>query len=178
MRSSRSIMPAPSAPSRSFAAPALIALALAFALPACGSSPKDTTPVADGGEATTPVSSAQSVPTGSNCSSVTESYSTCTDLSSCPGVSIDQTKFTGCGYSVHDDAIDPECLCYGAMCPMGAPTSCADMAALLTTVSLDAVCQQYAGGHCLNLGNSTQTPCSICKQNCGADPACINNCNC
>jgi hypothetical protein len=154
-------------------------VACGLALTACSSSPKDTTPaVADAGSTTPPGSSTQAVPTGANCNSLTETYSICDDLSSCPGVSIDQTKFPNCGYSVHDDAIDPECLCYGSMCPMGAPGTCTDMAALLATTTADEVCLQYAAGHCLDLGGSSQSQCAVCKQNCAGNPTCLSACGC
>jgi hypothetical protein len=153
--------------------------ALALSLVACSSSgTKESTPIADAGPPSAPVSSQQPVPTGSNCSSLTETYSICNDLSLCPGVSIDQTKFPQCGYSVHDDAIDPECLCFGSMCPMGVPGTCADMATILATTTVDTVCAQYAGGHCLDLGGTGPTPCSVCKQNCGNNPQCLSACGC
>jgi hypothetical protein len=155
---------------------ALVSLVLA----ACSGSPSSTKEGTseDAGPTTPPVSSFQSVASGSNCTNITEEYAICTDVSLCPGVSIDQTKFPQCGYSVHDDAIDPECLCYGMMCPMGAPGSCTDMAGILASTSWDAVCQQYAGGHCLDIAGSGQTACAVCKQNCAGNPACLSSCGC
>ena len=160
----------------------LLGLALLAALPAlaCGSSTPESTPAADAGPSgATPANTAPSGPTGSNCTGITETYSVCQDLSTCPGVSIDQTKFPQCGYAIHGDSIDPECLCYGSMCPMGAPATCADMAAILSSTTLSIVCERQATGHCTNMGGQgTVTACQVCKQNCGGDPACLQNCGC
>ncbi|MGO8991873.1 MAG: hypothetical protein ACLQVI_00995 [Polyangiaceae bacterium] len=149
---------------------------------ACGGSP----PAAqnegtDAGSASTPASSTHPGPTGSVCTAITETYNVCADLSTCPGVIIDPNTFPQCGYAVHGDVIDPECLCYGSMCPMGVPQTCADMQAILSSgTTVDIICEQQATGKCLNVGGGTPAPttCQVCQNNCGNDPACLQNCGC
>lgn len=159
----------------------LAIVALGSSLIACSSSstPKENPAVADAGTSSPPPAAQDNGPTGSNCTSLTLAYSICTDLSTCPGLTIDPIKFPHCGYAVHGDVIDPECLCYGSLCPMGGPATCADMAALLAATTPDIVCQQFSSGHCLNMGGISPTsPCELCRQNCGSDPNCLNNCGC
>jgi hypothetical protein len=154
-------------------------LALAFSA-ACSSPTKESPAVADAGEdAAPPVSSAPEAPSGSYCTSVSETYSTCEFVSLCPGLMIDPNQFPQCGYAVHGDVIDPECLCYGEMCPMGAPATCADMANILASTTVATVCAEYTGGHCQSLGGQGATsPCQQCQINCHNVVSCLQNCGC
>jgi hypothetical protein len=159
---------------------ALYALALS-AVTACGGSPPSTPETTDdAGIATPPASSTHPGPIGTVCTSITETYNICADLSSCPGVVIDPNKFPDCGYSVHGDAIDPECLCYGSMCPMGSPGTCADMQALLNSgITAAIVCEEQASGKCTNEGAQGEpSTCDICKNNCDGNVTCLQNCGC
>jgi hypothetical protein len=148
---------------------------------ACGGAPPNASPeAADASAAANTASSNHPGPTGSNCQAVTEAYSICTDVSLCPGISISQTQLPNCGYSIHGNVIDPECLCYGSMCPVGVPQSCADMQALLATgITSNIVCEQYASGKCSNQGNQGEpSTCQVCKNNCDGNPTCLQNCGC
>ncbi len=159
-------------------APAL-AVFLVPVLGACGSPTKENLPAAPDAGSDQPVTSAQAQTTGSDCTTLTQTYSVCANISLCPGVTIDPYQFAGCGYSVHGDAIDPECNCYGSMCPMGAPSTCADMAAIVASTSVGAVCAQFSAGHCLNLGGQGQpSTCQQCKMNCDGILTCLQNCGC
>jgi hypothetical protein len=162
-----------------FAAPA-IALLGSLAL-ACGGSPTAEHPSATpdaGSTASAPAAPAQAIVMGGGCTPITESYSICSEITSCPGLTIDRTKFPDCGYSVHGNVLDPECLCYGSMCPMGAPQTCTDMQGLLSTVTIDGICAQYASGKCLNEGAIGGTDCSVCEANCNGNIACVQACGC
>jgi hypothetical protein len=156
-------------------------LFLSLSLMGCGSAASST---AEGMDAGSPPSTfvAPTTPeaTGSGCQQIIETYAICQDLSTCPGVTFDHAKFPDCGYSVHGASIDPECFCYGGVCPMGAPETCADMAALLSSgVTEESVCAKVATGHCQDLGTPTTfSPCQLCKYNCGGDPYCLQECGC
>jgi hypothetical protein len=158
----------------------LLTLPLLSVLVACSSTPATAnTPVADASSSSEPVIQTSPASTGTDCTTITQTYSVCADLSLCPGVTIDPSKFTNCGYSVHGTAIDPECLCYGSMCPMGAPSTCAEMAALLTTANALSVCDEYAAGHCENLGGTgAPSACDECKTNCDGILSCLRACGC
>jgi hypothetical protein len=78
---------------------------------------------------------------------------------------------------------DLECGCGDALCPIGAPSSCADAQQLLDQAqsSVD-VCQQISEGICLPLGGQsggTSSSCDpSCELGCQGDPGCITLCGC
>ncbi len=150
---------------------------------ACGSSPPSssssvTPPAPDAGRSL--ASSTQPTVMGGGCAAVNASTQICSEITSCPGVTIDRSVFAECGYVVHDDTIDPECLCSGSLCPMGAPGTCADMQQILANTTVAQVCNQYASGKCLNEGSigGPSADCELCKANCDGNAACIANCGC
>jgi hypothetical protein len=153
-----------------------------LSLTACGAPPaQSTAPNADdAGAASIVPSSEDQGPSGTVCNAVTETYALCENLSTCPKVPIDPNAFPDCGYSIHGDPIDPECLCYGYACPMGAPSSCNDMQTLLTSgITEKSVCNQVLAGHCRDLGmDGTPTSCQVCKWNCDGIQSCIWACAC
>jgi hypothetical protein len=150
------------------------------ALGGCSSPAKENTPATpDAGPASDNQSTQQPSTTGSNCTAVTQNYTICADVSLCPGVEISPYTFPNCGYSVHGNAIDPECLCSGSMCPMGAPATCDDMQAILMATNIEAVCAALSAGHCTNLGSlGTPSSCQQCKTNCDGNVMCLQNCGC
>jgi hypothetical protein len=159
----------------------IVFFALALSPLACGSSPPTTSETTDdAGAPSPPTTATHPGPTGSVCTAITTTYAVCADLSSCPGVIIDPNVFPDCGYSVHGDAIDPECLCYGSMCPMGTPQTCAEMQALLSSgVTLTTVCDQQITGKCANMGGQGEpSTCQVCKNNCDGNVTCLQNCGC
>ena len=153
---------------------------VSVSLVACSSSPTENAVMDDAGSAPIVGSSVHPGPSGAICNQITETYALCEDLSTCPGVGIDPNAFPDCGYSIHNDLIDPECLCYGYACPMGAPQNCGDMAALLVSgVSQRGICENVLAGHCRDLGaDGTPSDCQICKDNCYGIQTCIWACGC
>lgn len=105
----------------------------------------------------------------------------CTYVSLCPSLGIDHGQFPNCGFRVRGGVIDMECVCNGVLCPMGAPTTCAQAQQLLSSQSELGVCQQVADGRCTSLGTSTggKGTCDTeCSGRCGGDPSCIQGCGC
>jgi hypothetical protein len=68
----------------------------------------------------------------------------CTYISLCPTLGVDHDQFPNCGFRIRGDVIDIECICNGALCPMGSPTSCAQAKQLMTSQTELGVCQQVA----------------------------------
>jgi hypothetical protein len=170
------------APLARFAAPALASLVVSLSPVACSSSPTAaTSPGTEDAGASPVVGTTEATgPSGAVCNRITETYTLCEDLSTCAGVPIDPVAFPDCGYSIHNDVIDPECLCYGYACPMGAPSTCTDMAALLKSGITEAnVCNEVLAGHCRDLGaDGTPSTCQICKWNCDGNQECEWACAC
>jgi hypothetical protein len=118
---------------------------------------------------------------GASCTQVSSTISLCLYISSCPNLILNPQVFPNCGFRIHGDAIDPECLCGNTICPIGQPTSCAEAAADSSgDVTYDSVCEQSVEGHCTSLGggSSTSSACQTCVQNCDNVPACIDACGC
>jgi hypothetical protein len=150
---------------------------------ACGSSPTSSPAPAQAPEpdaGTSLASSSQPTVMGGGCAEVNASTQICSEITSCPGVTIDRATFSECGYLVHGDAIDPECLCAGSLCPMGAPQTCADMQAILNGTTTAQVCAQFVSGKCTNEGaiGGADPDCDLCKANCNGNASCIANCGC
>jgi hypothetical protein len=117
----------------------------------------------------------------------------CTGLNACPGLTVDQGAYGGCGFRQGGASpFDLECLCAGgALCPIGAATSCDTARQLLAQEqSALVVCQQVASGGCLSpapnssgggSGSSSgglSAACQTCVDNCGGTPACYMSCGC
>jgi hypothetical protein len=105
----------------------------------------------------------------------------CRGISTCPSLAIDVDQFPDCGFRIHGEAIDPECLCNGALCPMGAPATCEQARRLLASQTEVAVCQQVSEGRCLELSahDAGASGCDkACAGECGGDPSCIELCGC
>lgn len=109
----------------------------------------------------------------------------CLGLSLCADILVDISVFPGCGFSVHGNAIDLECVCGDSLCPIGAATSCAAAKQLLATQNQGIVCAQLGDGLCKPVGassGSASTGSSGCDQTCysqcGGDPGCIVLCGC
>ncbi len=116
----------------------------------------------------------------------------CIGLNACPGLTVDQGVFGGCGFRMGGSSpYDLECLCAGGvLCPIGAPTSCTTAAQLLDQEqSALVVCQQASMGGCLSPAASSgggsgsssgglSAACQTCVDNCGGTPACYMSCGC
>lgn len=114
----------------------------------------------------------------------------CTGTNACPGLAVDQGAYGSCGFRPGGSSpYDLECLCAGgALCPIGAPTSCATAQQLLQQEqSALVVCQQVSTGGCLSPSGSggsgsssggLSAACQTCVDNCGGTPACYMSCGC
>lgn len=117
----------------------------------------------------------------------------CLGLNACPGLTVDQGAYPGCGFRQGGASpYDLECLCAGgALCPIGAATSCETAQQLLAQEqSALVVCQQAPTGACLSpstgssgggSGSGSGGPseeCQACVAGCGGTPACYQSCGC
>jgi len=105
----------------------------------------------------------------------------CTYISICPQLGVDHDKFPNCGFRVRGDTIDLECLCNGVLCPMGAPTTCAQATQLMNAQTELGVCQQVAEDRCTMLQAPTNggTKCDKnCASQCFGDTSCLRGCGC
>jgi hypothetical protein len=117
----------------------------------------------------------------------------CTGLNACPGLTVDQGAYGGCGFRQGGASpYDLECLCpNGALCPIGAATSCETAQQLLQQEqSALVVCQQVSTGGCLSPAASSSgggsgsgsgglsEACQTCVAGCGGTPACYMSCGC
>jgi hypothetical protein len=124
--------------------------------------------------------------TGTNCGTeVTTGVVLCTGVTTCADITVDQTALNGCGFRINGgDSYDLECGCNGYLCPLGAPTTCAEATQLLSNQTVALVCEEVSEGHCTQPGGTTTTTTttSTCDQNCaamcvGAAP-CLQMCGC
>jgi len=111
----------------------------------------------------------------------------CGGISACPGLLVDPGIFPDCGFRLRaGSALDLECACGDALCPIGAPTTCDDARRLLAAQSALLVCQQVAEERCLPLGSNQAGSSSgsggtcdpACEAECAGAPACIQLCGC
>jgi len=148
---------------------------------------------ADGGTTSTSDAST-TVATGTNCGTdQATGVVLCLGTTACPSATIDTGAFPSCGFRQGSSSeFDLECLCNGdALCPIGAPNSCNDVAQLLTQFqSALQVCEQVSTGACLGLdagagsgsgsGGTTglSSACQTCVAGCGGTPSCYQACGC
>jgi hypothetical protein len=106
----------------------------------------------------------------------------CEQIDACPGVLVDQGAYPNCGFRLRaGSAMDLECFCGDALCPVGVPKSCADAKQLLSAQSALQVCQHQSDGNCLTLlpaDAGMASPCAACATQCGGTPACFQACGC
>ena len=110
----------------------------------------------------------------------------CAGINACPGVSIDPGAFPGCGFRVNAGGapIDLECLCSGSVCPIGAPTTCAQASQLLQSQTVLGVCEQVSEGLCVQVAappdaGSVAPGCDrTCQSQCGSAADCLQICGC
>ena len=107
----------------------------------------------------------------------------CLAVSLCPNITIDTDMFPDCGFLIHQDVIDIECACSGALCPLGVPQTCADAQNMLAQQTQAQVCLQVNDGRC---SGTAPAPSSAgtgscdkdCQAKCGGDPSCFQLCGC
>jgi hypothetical protein len=177
--------------SAALASLASVALALAIlASPACvipsisQNTDAGTTAAASGDAGT--AAAATTTALGATCTQITSSISLCEFINLCPSFSLNTSVFPQCGFRIHGDAIDPECLCQNEyLCPVGHPTTCTEAAqAASGDVNYDSVCQQAVTGGCTDLtattggGSTTSAACQACANACDNVPSCVDACGC
>ncbi len=123
----------------------------------------------------------------------TSGVTLCTGTNACPGLTVDQSAFGGCGFRQGGSSpYDLECLCSGGeLCSIGAATSCDSAQQLLAQEqSALVVCQQVSTGGCLSPSASSSggssgsssgglsEECQTCVAGCGGTPACYQSCGC
>jgi hypothetical protein len=109
----------------------------------------------------------------------------CLGISLCPTVVIDSEVFPACGFHVHGNVLDVECVCGGLLCPLGVAATCDALTALLAMSNEGSVCSA-AGGACTELTATTTASSSggtgtcdtACRDECAGDPNCIVACGC
>jgi hypothetical protein len=134
--------------------------------------------------------------TGAGCDvAISGGAALCTAISLCPSIAVDPATFSGCGFRIRGDVLDLECECSGFLCPIGAPTTCAEVGTLLSQQNSDAVCSQMTAGTCIQEVSAAVTTTSdaattmnpmgtspgcdtTCESECVGDPNCIQACGC
>jgi hypothetical protein len=161
-----------------------IACACALGLVACGPDFLGTGGADAGASSTPDAGTAAPAATGAGCTQdLGGGTKLCTYISVCPSLGVDHDQFPNCGFRIRGDTIDLECVCNGALCPMGSPTSCTQAKELLSSQTELGVCQQIAEGRCTSIGGTpdagtTSTCDRACAGQCGGDPSCISGCGC
>jgi hypothetical protein len=151
-----------------------------------GSSSSASTAAADGGTD----AAGDSGIVGAGCGVETGSRTQlCVATSLCPQVVVDTTAMPHCGFRIKGASSELVCGCGDSICSMGAFTTCAQAAALLTSQTEQAVCTQLAEGRCSagvaapstssSSGSSGSSSCDkACMAECGGGTACASICGC
>lgn len=177
---------------RTLLAPSALALATSALAVACAiadvstgsgkSASRDGGAAADAGDAASAIQ-------GAGCGVEQESGLTlCAATSACPNVVVDTQALPTCGFRIQGTAVDLVCGCNGAVCSMGAYTTCAQASQLLTSQTLQGVCTQAIEGRCpagagasssSSSSGSTKTGCDKqCLSECGGGAGCASVCGC
>ena len=109
----------------------------------------------------------------------------CIATSACPKVVVDTQALPHCGFRLKGSSSELVCACGDSICSMGAFTTCAQAAALLTSQTEAAVCTQVAEGRCFAGTPSTSSSSGSnpgcdrsCLQECGTGAGCKSICGC
>jgi hypothetical protein len=137
-----------------------------------------------GSEAAPAAGGAKAAATGVDCGVDPQTSATlCLATTLCPGITIDSSVYPACGFRVRGAVVDVECSCSGSLCPLGA-TTCAQAGELLASENYGVVCAQISASLCVagvsasgssSSGGSCDT---VCRDECGGDPTCIEACGC
>lgn len=122
------------------------------------------------------------VATGAGCGVDSQTGTTlCRQVDLCPSLAVDPAQYPNCGFRVHGSAIDLECACSGSLCPVGAPTTCAQASQLLASQNEGIVCSQVNEGRCVESAPAPTQSSScdkVCAGECGNSPNCLSQCGC
>lgn len=111
----------------------------------------------------------------------------CRVTSACPTVQVDGEQFPHCGFRIKGGSSELVCACGNQICSMGAFTTCAQAAKLISSQSEGAVCAQIAEDRCTTAvpatssssgGNQSPTCDRSCLQECGSGAGCASICGC
>lgn len=110
----------------------------------------------------------------------------CIATTQCPTLVIDTQAFPHCGFRIKGNASELVCGCGESICSMGAFTTCAQAAQLLTSQTEGAVCTQVNEGRCTSSlpaanppGSSSGSTCDReCLKDCGGAGGCASICGC
>jgi hypothetical protein len=140
------------------------------------------------GGSTTAGTGATTTVGGTECGVDPETSATlCLGNNACPGVTIDTEVYPGCGFRINGTAVDIECSCSGFLCPLGA-TSCGDATTKLAADNVGVVCAQVSAGTCTqgtpvassstSSSSGSGTCDTTCRDECGGEPTCLQQCGC
>lgn len=112
----------------------------------------------------------------------------CVATSLCPTVAVDTQALPHCGFRIKGGSSELVCACGDAICSMGAYTTCAQAAQLLTSQTESQVCLQINEGRCTTnapvpgssgASSSGSPTCDRqCLQECGGGGGCASICGC
>jgi hypothetical protein len=160
-----------------------------FFLCACAAKPgADADAGAEGGASAASSGGPQVQGAGCGAESTT-GQTLCTAISLCPTLAVDHDVYPNCGFRIRGQAIDLECACNGALCPIGAPATCDQAKQLLAGQTELQVCTQVNDGRCTtptpqatSSASSSSGAASTCDRTCagecGGDPGCVKLCGC
>jgi hypothetical protein len=169
--------------------PLALLVVLAACAPNLGKGGDAGAAASDGGTGGSSGGGGADAATGAGCGrDATTGVVLCSAISICPSLAVDPDMWPGCGYRLRGEVIDIECLCDGMLCPLGAPTTCAQAKQLLESQNVISVCGQRDDGRCTPAGSSSGTGGSggsapsgcdkTCQSQCGGDPSCNQLCGC
>ncbi len=108
----------------------------------------------------------------------------CLATSACPKLVIDKAAMPHCGFRIRGSASELLCGCGDSICSMGAYTTCAQAATLLSSQTELQVCTQLSEGRCsLRAPSAGSTPTNPacdrqCVKECGGGSGCASLCGC
>jgi hypothetical protein len=173
-------------------APAVLSAFAACFIVGCGieqltqgsSSSGSTATATDGGTD----AAAEPTVTGAGCGIESGSgIQLCLATSACPTLAVDTQALPHCGFRIKGGSSELVCACGDSICSMGAYTTCAQAAGLLTSQTEAQVCTQLAEGRCsagtptpsTSSGSSSNPTCDrSCLKDCGGGAGCASICGC
>jgi hypothetical protein len=112
----------------------------------------------------------------------------CVATSLCPTVAVDTQALPHCGFRIKGGSSELVCACGELICSMGAFSTCAQAAGLLSSQTESSVCTQVAEGRCSRgtaaAGTSSSSSSSgsscdhTCLKECGGGGGCASICGC
>jgi hypothetical protein len=168
-------------------------ITLVSSLVGCGLIPGVGTSTSTSTSTTTGTGGTSTTAGGTDCGTDPETGAVlCLGNSLCPGITVDSVVYPGCGFRVAGESVDIECSCSGYLCPLGAG-SCAEATTMLAAENYSVVCEQVSNGACIQGAGGTTTGTTAattgasssssmcdttCRDECGGEPTCLQQCGC